>query len=79
MVAEALTPFVATASATIILTMVSSCLTRGGSSTACVMSVWRNSINCRWIFMFPMKISARSGLMVMVYAFSVSYHYLKQC
>ena len=33
-----------------------SCLTSGGISTTCAMSVWRNDINCKCIFMYLWKI-----------------------
>ena len=36
-------------------------LTRGRISTTCVMSVWRNAINCRYIFMFATENFARKG------------------
>ena len=45
------------------LEYVSSCLIRGMISTICVMSAWRNDINCSYIFMFSIKKIARKGLM----------------
>ena len=37
-------------------------LSQGRISTNCVMSVWRNTIYCRYTFMFPVKNLAREGL-----------------
>ena len=42
----------------------SSCLMWGRISAICVMSVWRNFINCRYLLMFPRKNSANKGLRV---------------
>ena len=41
---------------------VSPCLPRGRISTTSVMSVWRNDVNCRYMFMFFIKHSACKGL-----------------
>ena len=40
----------------------SSCLTWGIISTSCVMSMWRNDIKCKYMFLFPLKKLARKGL-----------------
>ena len=47
--------------------LVTSCLTRGRISPACVMSVWRNDVNCSYIFRFPMKHIAHKGLIFRKY------------
>ena len=31
------------------------CFTRGGISTNCVLSLWRNDIKCKYMFMFSLK------------------------
>ena len=34
------------------------CLTRGSITTNCVVSMWRNDIECKYMFMFPLNILA---------------------
>ena len=38
-----------------------SCLTWGMLSTACVMSIWRNDIKCKYMLLFPLKNLAHKG------------------
>ena len=40
------------------------CLTPGRISTTYVMPLWRKDMDCRYLFMFPMKNSACNGLSV---------------
>ena len=44
---------------------VTSCLTWGRISTTCVLSVWRNGINCKYILMFPMTNLTRKVLSIL--------------
>ena len=58
MAADALAPYVARTSAE----YVGPSLTRGSILSACVKSMWRNDIKCKYMFMFPQKNLARKGL-----------------
>ena len=42
--------------------LVSSWLTWRRISTACVMSIWKNDIKCKYVFLFPLKNFACKGL-----------------
>ena len=55
MVADAQAPCVAKTSAAMALIMTGPCLTRGGISTTRVLSMWRNDIKCKYMFMFSLK------------------------
>ena len=65
MTADALAPYVARTSAAMILTYVEYVgpgLTWGRILSACVISMWRNDTECKYMFMFPLKNLARKGL-----------------
>ena len=63
MVADALAPCVARTSAPMALTYrIGKFLSYMRNSTACAMSLWRNGINCRYIFMLPNNELTLKGL-----------------
>ena len=55
---------------------VSSCLTWGRISTTCLMSMWRNEINCRYICMFPVENLVHKRLRWILVGLSISYWHL---
>ena len=59
--ADALAPYVARTSAAMILTVeyVGPGLTWGRILSTCIISMWSNDINCKYMFMFPQKNLAR--------------------
>ena len=65
-IADALAPCIARTLAPMISTIdyasVGPCLTWGRISTTCVMSMWKNDIKCKYMFMLPLNNVAHKGL-----------------
>ena len=66
MAADALAPYVTRTSEAMILTIeyVGPSLTWGSVLSTCVKSMWRNDIKCKYMFMFPQKNVASTGLIL---------------